>query len=108
MLICNNNNSIKTRNLYFLATEMYRLAKGISPTNMQEIFRFQNNRSYNLRSQNTFEIPFRNSAHNGTESISDLGPRVLELAPDNLKNITSLSSFKEQIKKWIPFRLCET
>ena len=56
--------------MQFLVTEMDKLAKGISPTIMQEIFRFRNSSRYNLRSQNTFEIPFRNSVYNGTESIS--------------------------------------
>ena len=105
--------SIHTRNLQFLVTEMYKLAKGISPTIMQEIFRFRNSSRYNLRSQNTFEIPFRNHVYNGTESISYLGPKVWELVPDNLKSINSLTSFKEQNKKkWnpenCPCRLCKT
>ena len=65
--------SIHTWNLQFLLMEMYNLPKGISPTIMEEIFRFQNSNKYNLRSQNIFEIPFRNSVYNGTESISYLG-----------------------------------
>ena len=93
-------------------TEMYKLAKGISPTIMQQIFRFQNSSRYNLGSQNTFEIPFRNHVYNGTESISYLGPKVWELVPNNLKRINSLTRFKEQIKKWnpenCPCRLCKT
>ena len=88
-----------TRNLQFLVTEMYRLAKGISQTIMQDIFRFRNSSTYNLRNQNNFEILFRNSVYNGTESISYLGPKVWEPVPDNLKKINSLTSFKEQIKK---------
>ena len=94
--------SIHAQNLQFLVTEMYKLAIDISPTIMQEIFRFRNRSRYNLRGQNTFEIPFRNSACNGTESISYLGPKVWEVAPDNLKRINSLNGFIEQIKKWNP------
>ena len=63
-------------------------------------------------SLNIFEISFKNSVHNGTESISYLDTKVWELVPDNLKRITSLISFKEKIKKWNPenclCRLCET
>ena len=33
--------SIHTRNLQFLVTEVYKLAKGISPTIMQEISGFE-------------------------------------------------------------------
>ena len=68
--------SIHSRNLQFLVREMYKLAKGISPTIIQEIFRFRSNSRYNLRNQNTFEISFRNRVYNGTESISYLGPKV--------------------------------
>ena len=87
--------SSHTRNLPFLVTEMYKLAKGISPTIIQETFRFRNSRKCNLRSQNTFEVPFRNSVYNGTVSISYLGPKVWELVPDNLKRINSLTSQKK-------------
>ena len=44
---------------------------------MPEIFKFRNNRKKNLMSQNIFEISeFKNSAHNGTESISYLDTKV--------------------------------
>ena len=94
--------SIHTRSLQFLVTEMYKLAKGISPTIMYEIFRFRTNNRYYLSSQNTFEIPFKNHVYNGTDLISSLGPKVWELVPDNLKRINSLTSFKDQIKEWNP------
>ena len=64
--------SIHTRNLQFRFTEMYKLAKDISPTIMQEIFRFRNCSRYNLTSRNYFEIPFRNFVYNGTELMSHL------------------------------------
>ena len=77
--------SFHIQNLQFLVMKMYKLAKGISPTIMQEMFKFQNSSTYNLRSQNTFEIPFRNNGYNSTKSISYLGPNVWELVLDNLK-----------------------
>ena len=67
--------------------EMYKLAKGICLTIMQQTFRFRNGTRYNLRSQNTFEISFRTPVCNGTESISYLGPKSLELVPGNLKRV---------------------
>ena len=76
MLNKNCSDSIHTRKLQFLVTEMYKLAKGISPTIMQEMFRFRNSSRYNSRSENTFEIPFRNSVYNGTGPISYLGTGV--------------------------------
>ena len=38
--------SIHTQNLQFLVTEMYKLAHDISPTIMQEIFKFRNSSKY--------------------------------------------------------------
>lgn len=92
---------------------MYTLAKGISPTIMENVFRFPNNRRYNLRSQITFQTPFRDFVYNGTESISYLPPprhspafppkkTLYEYVTDNLKIVTSLTSLKEQTNKWIP------
>ena len=78
---------------------MYKLAKGVSPTIMEEIFWFRNSSRYNLRGQDIFEIPLRNSVYNGKESISYLSPYVWELVPDKLEIINSLNGLKEQIKK---------
>ena len=66
---------------------MYKLAKGICLTIMQQKFRFRNGTRYNLRSQNTLKISFKNSVYNGTESISYLGPKFWELVPGNLKRV---------------------
>ena len=95
-LICNDKHStfyerkknlfvcIYTQNLQFLVQKMYTLAEGISPPIMLDIFRFGNKRGHNLWRQKTFEIPFRNSAYIGTESISHSDIKVWELVPDNL------------------------
>ena len=79
---------------------------------MQEMFMFPSSCRYNLRTFHLiiFEIPFKNSVYNGTATY--LKPKVWELVPDNLKKINSLTSFKEQIKKWNPencqCKLCKT
>ena len=52
--------------------EMYKLAKGISSTVIKKSKGFENDRKYNLRSQKTFEISFRNLVYNDTELISNL------------------------------------
>ena len=80
----------------FLPTEIYKLAKDLSK-NHAEIFRFHNSRRYDIRHQNTFEIPFRNSLYNGTESISYLGPKMWELVLHNLDHFSSFGNFKEQL-----------
>ena len=61
---------------------------------------------------NTFERREIHSAYYGTESLSLLGPKILDLVPLELKQLESLEVFKLKIKKWIPFEclgiLCRT
>ena len=37
-----------------------------------------------------------------TNSITNLGPKIWELLPQNTKEAISLSSFENKVKKWIP------
>ena len=56
---------------------------------------------------NTFERREVHSAYYSTESLSILGPKILDLVPLGLKQLESLEIFKLKIKKWIPFEcLC--
>ena len=47
----------------------------------------------------------------GQESIGNLGVKIWNLVPVNMKDLKALSTFKNQIKKWIPkdclYRLCK-
>ena len=55
----------------------------------------------------------RNPHHfvNFSVSISNLGPRIWKLVSDRLKEFSSISSFKNKIKRWqreiCPCRLCK-
>ena len=40
--------------------------------------------------------------YHGTESISNLGPKIWDLVPRNLKEISELDKFKKAIKQWKP------
>ena len=50
--------------------------------------------------------------YHGTESLSNLGPRIWNLVPDKLKQLIDILAFKKEIKKWkpksCPCRLCKT
>ena len=52
-----------------------------------------------------------NSKQYGTESIGNLGAKNWNFVPDHMKDLKTLSTFKNQIKKWIPkdcpCRLCK-
>ena len=52
------------------------------------------------------------TAHFGTDTITNLGPKIWKLVPDEIKISSSLSVFKSRIKtrttdNW-PCRLCKT
>ena len=51
------------------------------------------------------------STQYGTESIGNLGAKIWNLVPVHMKDLKALSTFKNQIKKWIPkdcpCRLCK-
>ena len=102
--------SIHERNLQVLATEMYKISNGLSTPLMKDIFSINRN-PYNLRQNSQFSRPRINTVYHGTESISNLGPKIWDLVPSNLKEISELDKFKKAIKQWkpedCPCRLCK-
>ena len=65
----------------------------------------QNN--YNLKHNSYFLIPNVKSVYHGTKRLSHLGPRIWNLVPDKLKQLSDLY----EIKNWMPknclCRLCK-
>ena len=90
---------------------MFKVYKNLSPPLISDLFTVREN-NYNLRKCSYFSIPYVKTVYHGSESISNLGPRIWNLVPDNLKQIDEVSSFKREIKNWIPdecpCRLCKT
>ena len=56
-------------------------------------------------------MPNVRSVFHGSESISYLGPKIWDIVPLELKELTILVAFKEDIKEWKPencqCRLCK-
>ena len=79
---------------------------------MREVFIFQENENCNLRSGTDLVNRNIHTAHFGTDTIINLGPKIWKLVPDKIKNVSSLLVFKSRIKTWItnncPCRLCKT
>ena len=92
--------TIHTRNLQYLATEIFEVKIGISPIIMTEIFKFCDNNTQNLRSGQVLERSHNRTNNFGVESISNLGAKIWALVLENLRQSTSLNSFKRGIKKW--------
>ena len=79
---------------------------------MTEIFKFCDNATCNLRSDQALERRDDRTSNFGVESMLTLGVKFWALVPENLRQPTSLKSFKQGIKKWNPIncpcRLCKT
>ena len=72
----------------------------MSPPILSELFR-RRYISNNLRS-NSIAVPNVKSVFYGSESTFYLGPKILDIVPLELKELTSLNIFKKCIKRWQP------
>ena len=109
--------TIHHRNLQSLAVEMFKAKEEISPEFMNEVFRQrhipEDSRISAFRSQTDFyNIENPKSVYKGLETLRELGPKIWNIVPENIKQCTSLEKFKLSIKKWkpenCPCRLCKT
>ena len=90
--------SIDEQNLQFLATETYKISNKFSMSLTKDIFPIKRN-PYNLRQTFQFSRPPIITVYHWTESISKLGPKIWDLVPSNLKDITELDKFQKVIKQ---------
>ena len=107
-----NSVSIHMKNLQHLAAQIYKVKNSISPEIMKEVFIFQENENCNLRSGTHVMNRNIHTAHFGTDTITNLGPKMWKLVSDEIKNASSLLVLKSRIKTWnpdnCPCRLCKT
>ena len=78
---------------------------------MIELFESRNEHLYHVRYISQFNTPSVNTVYHGSKSISFLGPKILNLLPNERKNIGSLKILKNKSKNWkpenCPFRICK-
>ena len=71
---------------------------------------FQENETYNLRSGN--HLAQKKYVQYRIESVSNLAAKLWNLLPREIKNSSSLTVFKNKIRKWTPekcpCKLCQT
>ena len=112
LLVKNNSVSIYHDNIHTLAIEIYKVANGICPEIINDIFNLRENKHYNLRHTSQFLVDPIHNVFNGTESGSYLGPKIWEEIPTDIKNKNSLIGFKKEIKKRKPLncpcRICKS
>ena len=69
----------------------------------------QNTRPVNLRSSAEFNSSWVYTVGFGTESMSFMMPKIWELIPKDIKNASTIETFKQKRKLWkatkFPFRL---
>ena len=103
--------SVHNRNLQILATEMYKTKNDLSSLIITELFEQRNEQHCDLRKNSQFTIFQIKTVHHGSESILFLGPKIWNILPDRLGNVSSIEGFEMQIKKWrpenCPCHLCE-
>ena len=57
--------------------------------------------TYDFRNNNSFWRR-ANFVWHGTDSVSYIGPKTLDLVPTEIKKSGSLNAFKFKIKRWVP------
>ena len=71
---------------------MFKVHSDLSPPISKELF---HKKTLELRHPSQLTIP-------RIESIAYLGPKIRNMVPSELKEISSISSFKKAIKEWYP------
>ena len=97
--------SIHHKNMQELVIEIYKVAIGLCPEFMIEVFQFQIQNHSNLRKNFTFRISSFNTIFKGEESVSYLGPKIWSQVPEEIKFLESLISFKKASSSSISLRL---
>ena len=78
---------------------MYKLKNDLSPLIVTELFEQRNEQHYDLRKNSQLAIPPVRTVYHESESISFLGPKIWNILPDRLKNVSSIEAFKMEKKK---------
>ena len=77
---------------------------------MTEIFKFKDH-SYDLRKNNCIERKIIKSYKYGSETVSNVGAKLWDILPENIKKAESLQDFQNKIKFWtllvFLFKLCK-
>ena len=112
LLVKVNSVSKHHNNIHKLAIAIHKVANGICPEIMKDIFKLRENTHYNPRGTSQFLVNPIHSVFNGSGSASYLEPKISEEIPTDIKNKDSLIRFKKEIKKWkplnCPHRICKT
>ena len=88
-----NSVTIHERNILVLLTEIFKIKSGAVPEIMTQIFKFKNH-SYDLRKNNCLERRIIKSRKYGSETVSNLGAKLWDILPENIKKLNLLRKHK--------------
>ena len=89
--------TVHQRNLQILATEMYKILNVLSADIMQDIFGTKIN-YVNTRNAPAFSSRNIKTVRYGLQTISCMAPKIWDLAPKEMKQVTTLNELKAKIK----------
>ena len=89
---------------------MFKVSNGLSVQLVSENFHFAENH-YNFRNQSgtKFKVDHVKTETYGKQSVSYLGPKILNFIPQKIKDVTTLAAFKTKKKRWkhiVSCRIC--
>ena len=96
-----NSVTIHHRNIQVLATEIYKVLNGLSPSILNDIF-VPALYPHNFRRQNTLQRRRVKSVRHGTESLSFLGPKIWDIIPQNIKQSKTVEYLNQKLKRGFP------
>ena len=100
-----------SKNLEFLAIEIYKFQNGLSPPIMNDIF-FSRQNICNLQKFQELFTSTKNTVNFATETTSYRCSQLWNLIANNRKLEPTLELFKKKIRKWkrepCPCRMCKT
>ena len=109
LLTRDNSFTIHERNIQTLAIELYKIVNRLSPKIMDLIFPLKDKIRY--PNENIFITKTIKTVSWGSESLANLGPKIWNIIPDNIKSIQNISQFIKEIRLWKPIncpcRLCK-
>ena len=77
-----------------LLTEIFKVRSGTAPEIMTEFFKFKN-QLFDLRKNNCLEKRIIKSCKYVSETVSNLGAKLWDILPENIKKGESLQEFKK-------------
>ena len=96
--------------LVIKAKMVYKAKNKISLEAVNSLFEFTN-KNFNLRNESVLKRNRYFTVNYGSEILVSLAPKIWELVPDSIREVKTLSIFKNKIKAWTtdkcPCQLCK-